>query len=640
MIKNSRNLFAYALAGVLALGLASERLAAQQTADLILHNGKILTVDANFSIGQAIAVRGNRIAAVGTDQQILAMKGTNTKVLDLKGRTVIPGLIHTHIHLNDEAESNYGGYIGFEGMKAYPIAWGAVRSVQDALNQVRGVFEKYKFPAGEWIYFGSSNTPGGGGEGGGGGAAAQTMSVMLDGMNRYELDKVTPNNPVVMGFTWPNVNGVLVNSKAIDIIWPQHGDFFKKYGRYWIDATGQPEGHLESPGLRWALEQLPEPEPPVVAGIFKMMNDEQIAEGITTISTRLPVYAENAFKWMEQQGLLQVRMAYGFETYFGRMDEAGAGLKEAGAQMGKGSDWVWPISAAPSAIDGSGARMCVAASRVDVASNLDKWWGGNGQCLQDIEYKGPKGAPIAGNYFREFMEMMARDGARLANTHAAGDRSVKLTLNLMEQMQQRYGKDSTKYWALDHCRLVDPTDMPRAAQLGLMFSCEFSLGGEEAVRTYGDKVANSFPSPAKTMLNNNVIVANENGGFQGLEVSITRKDSRGKVWAPQERLTRQEALIVGIRNGAYYTLRGDKLGSLEVGKLADLVVLDKDYMTMPEDDIGELKTLWTVVDGKPVFADPSFVAEYGRTVTAPGTLVSTLADLRLRRKSQQGIARR
>jgi len=210
----------------------------------------------------------------------------------------------------------------------------------------------------------------------------------------------------------------------------------------------------------------------------------------------------------------------------------------------------------------------------------------------------------------------------------------------MEQMQQKYGKDSTKNWALDHCRLVDPADMPRAGQLGLMFSCEFSLGGAEAVRTYGDKVANSFPSPAKTMINNNVIVANENGGFQGLEVSITRKDNQGKVWAPQERLTRQEALIVAARNGAYYTLRGDKVGSLEVGKLADLVVLDSDYMTIPEDKISDMKALWTVVDGKPVFADPGFVAEYGRTVTAPGTIVSTLADLRLRRKSQQGIARR
>jgi hypothetical protein len=377
-----------------------------------------------------------------------------------------------------------------------------------------------------------------------------------------------------------------------------------------------------------------------MAGIFKMATDEIIAEGMTTISTRLPVYAENTFHFMEQQGIQNVRLAFGFETYFGRMDFGATGLKDAGALMGKGDNWVWPISAAPSAIDGSGNRMCVAATRADPTSPLDAWWGSNGQCLNDIEYKGPKGAPISANYFREFLETAARDGARLANTHAAGDRSVKLVLNLMDEMQQKYGPQATRGWALDHCRMVDPADMPRAAKLGLMFSCEFSLGGEAAAKMYGDKVANSFPSPAKTMLKNGVIVASEAGGFGGLETSITRKDRNGKVWAPQERLTREEALIVKIRNASIYTMRGDKLGTLEPGKLADFVVLDKDYMTMPEDDISELKALWTVIDGKPVFADPSFVAENGAMTKGPGTVVSTLADLRLRRKTAQGVARR
>jgi predicted amidohydrolase YtcJ len=442
-----------------------------------------------------------------------------------------------------------------------------------------------------------------------------------------------------MGFTWPNVNGVLVNSKGIDIIWAEHGDFMKKYGRFWIDASGRPEGHLESPGLRWALEKLPEPDPWVMAPIFKMMNDELIAEGITTISTRLPVYAEKTFKYMEEQGTLQLRMAFGFETYFGRMDVGEKGLKEAGAQMGKGSSWVWPISAAPSAIDGSGARMCVGAARVDTNSNLDAWWGGNGQCLNDIEYKGPKGAPISANYFREFLDVSARDGARLANTHAAGDRSVKLILNMMEEFQQKYGPEAGRGWALDHCRMVDPADMPRAAKLGLMFSCEMSLGGEEAARIYGEKVANTFPNPVKTMLNNGVIVSSEAGGFDGMEVSITRKDRNGKVWGPQERLNRQEALLLVTRNAATYTMRSDKLGTLEAGKLADVTVLDKDYMTIPEDDISELKALLTITDGKPVFADPEFLREYP-SVRTPGMVVSTLADLRLRRKSAQGVARR
>src|SRR5262249_600485 len=127
---------------------------------------------------------------------------------------------------------------------------------------------------------------------------------------------------------------------------------------------------------------------------------------------------------------------------------------------------------------------------------------------------------------------------------------------------------------------------------------------------------------------------------QGLETSITRKDRNGKVWAPQERLTREEALIVKIRNASIYTMRGDKLGTLEPGKLADFVVLDRDYMTIPEDTIHNLKSPWTVIDGKPVFADPTFVGENGLMTRGTGTIISTLADLRLRRKTAQGVARR
>jgi hypothetical protein len=343
---------------------------------------------------------------------------------------------------------------------------------------------------------------------------------------------------------------------------------------------------------------------------------------------------------MDEQGTLQPRIGFGFETYFGRMEFGPDGLKEAGALMGKGTAKVWSMSAAPSAIDGSTSRMCVAAQRIDQTNGLDKWWGANGQCLNDIEYKGPKGAPIQANYFREFLDYSARDGARLANTHAAGDRSVKLVLNNMEEFQSKYGKDSTKNWALDHCRLVDPTDMARAAKLGLMFSCEFSLGGEAAAKMYGDKVAHNYPSPAKTMIRNGVIVANEMGGFQGLETSIARKDRNGKVWGAHERLTREEALTVATLNGAKYVLKGDTLGSLEAGKLADLVVLDSDYLTIPEDKISDMKALWTLIDGKPVFADPMFAAEYGAGTKQQGTVVSTLEDLMLRRKTAQGVARR
>src|ERR1051325_8329001 len=138
------------LAGVLSPG----RLPAQ-SADLVLYNGKIVTVDKNFSIVQAVAVSGNRIVAVGSDSEVLAAAGPNAEKIDLKGRTVIPGIIDTHRHMYGAAEGSYGGNNTDDEMRRYAVDWAGVKNKEDVLNQVRGVMAKWKkeFTPGRWIYF-------------------------------------------------------------------------------------------------------------------------------------------------------------------------------------------------------------------------------------------------------------------------------------------------------------------------------------------------------------------------------------------------------------------------------------------------------------------------------------------------------
>jgi hypothetical protein len=150
-------------------------------------------------------------------------------------------------------------------------------------------------------------------------------------------------------------------------------------------------------------------------------------------------------------------------------------------------------------------------------------------------------------------------------------------------------------------------------------------------------MANTYPSPVKTMMNLGINVSLEGEGgrdWVGIERLISRKDPQGRVWAPQERLTRQEALIMATRNGANYVLKGDKLGTLEVGKLADLVVLDQDYLTMPEDQIHAMQPQVTVFDGKIVFVHPAFAQEYN--LRPPGAVISTNKDLIARKNAQGG----
>ncbi len=626
------SIYGLALVGLLVVSVG--RLVAQQggpPADVVLHNGKILTVDKDFSIAQAIAIRGNQIAAVGSNQQVMALAGPNTRVLDLKGKTAIPGLLNTHVHLNDDAETNYGGMIGYDKLRAFPINWSGVRSVDDVLNQIKLTVEKYQFQPGEWVYFASK----------GSGMTPQGAKIMLGELTRWDLDKVTPHNPMAMGMSWPNDNGLLVNSKAIDILWAEHGDFIKKYGRFWLDSTGRPDGHLESPANRLPWAYLPEPRPEDLGPIYKLATQELNAQGVTGISIQFPDYAVHAVEWVEKQGeWTNLRFGYGLAHYFGNVRDLqnASELKKIGAEMNTGSDMFWAVSASPSAIDGSSSRACSGQARQTRVGDFDDWYP-MGQCSMDSEYNGGgTSSRITGNYFREWIAAGASNGYRLANVHAAGDRAVKLTINLIEELQREMGPSAGRGWALDHCRMIDPADIPRAAKVGLNFSCSDSLGSDSEAKAYGERIAETFPSPIKSMMKAGINVSLDSGSFDALQTLVTRKDRTGKVWGAPERLTRAEALQMATRNGAVYMMREDKFGSLEAGKFADLVVLDKDYMTIPEDQISSIEPHMTMVAGKVVWAHPAFVSEYNLP-REPGMVVGTLKDLEARRKPS-GVSRR
>ena len=612
--------------------LSAVWLAAQQPADIILHNGKILTVDRNFTIAEAIAIRGKQIAAVGTNDQILAMAGPNTKKIDLKGRSVIPGLIDTHNHIHDYAEQNYGGFIGNDGLLAYPVDWRAVTSADDVVNQIKSVIDVHKIKPGELIYFSSRGL---------GETAADAQSkILFNELNRYQLDRAAPNNGIVMSLGFPVANGLLVSSRVLDRLFAEQGNFLKSNGRYWIDSGGKPEGHLEAPAVRLALDVLPKPPAENVAPIYKMYAEELNAEGVTTISTRLPEYSIAAFKLLESKGELPLRLPYGLESYFGNLENLEK-LKEVGKLVGTGSEKLWVISVAPSAVDGAGIRSCTNLQKAANFSALDAWWP-KGQCILDVEYKGAKGAAIKENYFRNWIMKSGQYGARFANTHITGDRSIKMMLGMMDTIAKQYGPAAVKGWAFDHCFLVDPADLPQAAKLGAMFSCYSQTGGAAGLAaTWGDKVANTFSIPVKTMMKNGVITAYESDGdkskWRDLEWFMDRKDRQGKVWGPQERLDHQEVLRYFTRAGADYVLRGDKIGSLESGKWADLVVLDKDFMATPPEQMKDILPQMTMLGGEVIFATPDFADENG--LRQPGVNVTTLKDLKARRKSL-GLSRR
>ena len=345
------------------------------TATIILHHAKVLTVDKDFSVAEAVAVAGNRIIAVGTNEEVLPHAWPDTILLDLKGRTVVPGMIDTHIN-NWNDPGPYRAPLPEDDYWDMHLDWRAVASKEDVLGQIRQLIEKHRPPAGRWLLF--HNEP----------RSVAHNKILLDDMDRYDLDEVTPDNPAVLTLGLPAENMIFVNSKAIDQVWGDFGDFIGKYGRYWLGSDGKPDGHLEAPATRIILNRyLPRATPEVMAPGYKKVMEELNAQGITTISNKMLLHGIEAYRKLESSGEQTVRLAYGLGwEYFGNITDPKE-LEQFQGKIGSGTDMIWMNSVAPSSIDGSGTRACTNQKRSEAYGELNTWFPA-GQCLTDDEYRG------------------------------------------------------------------------------------------------------------------------------------------------------------------------------------------------------------------------------------------------------------
>ncbi len=623
---------AVVIAASISVGLA------QQTADTVLYNGKILTVDSNFTIAQAVAVRGNRITAVGTNDEVLRLAGPNTLRIDLKGKTVTPGLIHTHIHL--QSMGGYGSELGAVKSRQIPLRVRGMKTPDEVLQQIRDIIAAFKFKPGEWLYF-SPNWTG------------SQADLIFNQMNAKELDKAAPNNPIVMrvGISANNIN--MLNSMALAEMWRKYGFFIERYGRYWADDNGKPTGILEAPASQIVWEDqefglFPKPED---AGPYfrKLLVENYSSLGITTLSGALNTANVQAYQWLDSRDEMPLRYAYGAMAGF----QPGVDMKQ--FQLGSGTDNVFISSVTARATDGGGVRRCIDLTRDneavaagvqvtalnsgDMNAVATEWWP-RGQCNLDIEYSGStRGARISGNRFLEWYREVAVEGLRSANSHAAGEASIYMMLNAWERIDQAE-PGAVKGWAFDHCTMVPPDAIPRAAALELMFSCnmvnaissDLERGARSTLGAFGAEILHTYGAPIGSMLEAGINVSSE-GEWDSIETMITRLDHEGKVWGPDQRIDRQTALKVGTQNGANYVLKGDQLGSLEPGKFADLIILDRDYMSMPEEEISEMRPLMTMKGGKFIFLRTDFSDEYN--LKPIGAEISTFEELRARRPGRE-----
>ena len=257
MHRHSVWIVALVVAAGMSLGLA------QQAADTILYNGKILTVDSNFSTAQAVAIRGTQIAAVGSDDEVLRLAGPNTVRIDLKGKTVTPGLIDTHVHL--ESLGGYLSEIPFSRRTEFPVNFRLVKTKEDVIRQIQDIIAAVKPPVGKWLYF-STNPQG-----------PSHARLIFNELNASELDKAAPNNPIIFSVGMPKTNIHMASGKAIALVRSKYPNFMEKYGRYWVDASGNPRGVVEAPSSQivWEDEEFALfPAPEDAGPLYKKLLEE------------------------------------------------------------------------------------------------------------------------------------------------------------------------------------------------------------------------------------------------------------------------------------------------------------------------------------------------------------------------------
>jgi predicted amidohydrolase YtcJ len=528
-----------------------------QTADLLLLNGKVVTVDPLFSVTQAVAIRGDKIVAVGGNEQIRAMAASGARVIDLERRTVIPGLIDNHGHYARAAQT-WTREARLDG----------VLSRNDAQERLRARARTVK-PA-DWVL-----VLGGWSEG-----------QFLDdprGFTRDELDRLVPDHPVYLQV---NYSHAYANSLALQAAGFDDQSEDPKNGKLGRDAQGKLTGRLDGAGAYLPVFRKIPPLPPeqAITGVTALLSDLNRV-GITTIGDvggynfSPNFYAP--FDALRRQDELTVRV---YNTVWGDVHtpaEVTAWLSEiAKIKPFRGDDWRDTV--------GYGETIYVPLHESTVDSK-----------------KAPDAVDM--EQFKRVASAIAEAGL-YAHIHAHFHDRISAFLDVIEDINKNVRALRPLRWTIVHAEGLTADDLRRMKALGMMASINNwpTVGYEDQQAAYGNRIYTAPPlklireSGIHWGIGTDATVVAPINPFLGLWWLVTGKSLSGQV-ATVDMPSREEALIAWTRANAWFFFRENEIGSLEPGKFADLVVLDRDYLTVPVDEIRDIRPAMTIVGGKIVY---------------------------------------
>jgi predicted amidohydrolase YtcJ len=552
-----------------------------EPADLIVHNGKVLTVDAKFSTAEAAAVRGGKVVAVGKSADVLKLKGSKTRVIDAGGHTVMPGLYDSHTHPVGAASSEAG--------EPLPL----LRSIPEVLDYIKK--RAAELPEGKWIVIRY---------------AFPTRLKEARFPTKAELDSVAPKHPVL----YHAGPAGIANSKALEVSGVTRDTKDPPAGQVVKDEkTGEPTGMLRN--AYGVLKGVPgdgnvtaEKRRAAVLKLFALYNQN----GLTSIADRNAGRGDlDLYLALQKDGELTVRInvarSFGTEgsrEAIGRRLDDLAGRDGRGGPTGVGDEWVriGPI------------KLFLDGGMLNGSAYMRKPWprGDTYQITQD-DYRGL--LFIKPDQLNIVVEEAAKRKWQVT-AHCAGEGAMDVLLDAYE-FANKIDSIKDRRFCITHANFPSRLNLERCQRLGVCADVQpawLYKDGGTLVKVLGDERMRWF-QPYKSWLEYTTIgggsdhmlrfdpldSTNPWSPWLGIWITLARKLERGGVHQPGEVLTREQAVRLYTINNAFLNHEEKEKGSLEVGKLGDLIVIDRDLMTCPVDEIRDIRVLATVVGGKVVY---------------------------------------
>ena len=536
--------------------------------DTILYNGKVVTVDKNLSIAQAVAIRDGKFLAVGKNANILALAGRGTLKIDLKGKTVIPGLIDSHNHMEEAGEA------------LYKVPLGKAKTVAEALALIKEFAAKTK--PGEWIR----------------GAWWHPLAQLQEKryLTRWEIDSVAPNNPVFLPtvghFVMVNSYGLKLAGITKDTPNPGGGEIQRD------PATGEPNGVLAEAAISLVSNVVPPWPFDLRVKMFKDAMKTFNSTGLT--GTVIGLTDPGSFKiyqhiWANHEATIRASLMYcptGEPIPTESLEEWGKIIRGIGCYSDFGDDW----------LSFSGIKLIV----------------DGGMTLKTAYMRDPY--PHDSSYYGSLLIPPERLNKLVATCnrynwrvgiHCVGDAAIDKVLDAYEYANKEKPIMGRRF-ILIHASLMQPDQMERAKKLGVRVDIQnvFMWDKAATVERFLGREKADRACPTRWLIDRMGIGSigagtdysvNTYNPFINMYIMVTRKDPRGVVYGANQAISREEALRLYTNGSAAYSFKEDVEGSIEPGKLADLVVISHDILTCPEESIKDIKAVVTIVGGKIVY---------------------------------------